>query len=308
MVAGDDKTSLGNVGDWAELIEQTFVALDVQSQSDDFRGTVRVNSLGQMSVAEVVSVPQIFTRSELLVSTAPSDLFQVGLLRSGTAQVFQDGRRCDLSPGDFTLYESARPFRWELAGDWRLLVFTWDRSSIGFGELDSELLTARRMSGESGLSGVVSGALRKVGDLRGSVAPTHAIRFSDELGSMLLTAVDLAKEVEGGPDLREDLVDRILRHVESNIADPDLTPGSIAADFFMSTRSLHRLFASRGIGVASWIRMRRMDKCRRALLQEADTPITEIIARYGYVDLSHFSRSFAARYGVSPTTFRVEHG
>jgi AraC-like DNA-binding protein len=60
--------------------------------------------------------------------------------------------------------------------------------------------------------------------------------------------------------------------------------------------------------VTDWIRRRRLDHCRRELLdpRHAGEPISRIAARWGLLDSSHFSRVFRATYGMSPREFRSE--
>lgn len=303
----DESQGIDSVDSWSELIHREFVALDVSPhESGTFAGVVRSRLLGHMSVAEVSSVPQTFTRTDRLISSSPSELFQVGLIASGSGHLVQDGRSCDLTVGDFAVYETARPFRWRLAGDWKLLVFTWRRETMALDGVDSEQLTALRRPGDAGLSGIVSRTLSNVVDLREDVSAASAIQFAHEIAALTLTAA--VEDRAQSPDTREDeLMQKVLLHIEENLPDPLLNPQSIADNFFISPRTLHRLFASEGITVAHWIRTRRLEKCRNSLLAEPHVKITTLMARYGYFDLSQFSRNFSAQYGVSPSNFRARH-
>ena len=58
---------------------------------------------------------------------------------------------------------------------------------------------------------------------------------------------------------------RVRRYIEANLADPLLSPASIAAAHFISTRHLHNVFHEAGTTVAQWIRTRRLEGCRREL-------------------------------------------
>lgn len=93
---------------------------------------------------------------------------------------------------------------------------------------------------------------------------------------------------------------------EHHIGDPTLTPDAIAREFYISTRSLHRLFAQSGLTVAAWIKHRRLEACRHMLSSPAarSVPIAEIAARYGFTNQAFFSREFAAAYNVSPRKYR----
>ena len=68
---------------------------------------------------------------------------------------------------------------------------------------------------------------------------------------------------------------RIHAHIDRNLASTDLSPTSIAAAHFISTRHLHGLFQEQGTSVSTWIRIRRLERCRRDLVNPlfADRPV-----------------------------------
>jgi AraC-like DNA-binding protein len=62
--------------------------------------------------------------------------------------------------------------------------------------------------------------------------------------------------------------------------------------------------------VAGWIRERRLERCRRALLDPAlrHWSVSAIAAHWGFVDAAHFSRVFRAAYGLPPAEYRLAAG
>jgi AraC-like DNA-binding protein len=58
--------------------------------------------------------------------------------------------------------------------------------------------------------------------------------------------------------------------------------------------------------VAGLIRQRRLERCRRDLLDPSleDVPVSAIAARRGLTSAAHFSRVFRAAYGASPVEYR----
>src|SRR5690348_9640358 len=133
--------STGRLGVWRDLLRDHFVSLDVDApRGDGFRGQVRTIELDDLRVAEVSSIPQAAHRTAALARRDPDRYFQVGLLTSGKARLVQDGRECRLAPGDFAVYETERPFTWELGAatdPWRLLVFTWPCDTVMLSEQDA---------------------------------------------------------------------------------------------------------------------------------------------------------------------------
>jgi AraC-like DNA-binding protein len=105
--------------------------------------------------------------------------------------------------------------------------------------------------------------------------------------------------------VRTTLFERIIRHIDRNLEDVNLSPADIAAAHGISRRYLHLVFAQQGHTVSGWIRERRLLRCRNELLQTSQKPsMTEIAHRWGYSDSAHFSRSFKKRFGMPPRSWR----
>jgi AraC-like DNA-binding protein len=98
---------------------------------------------------------------------------------------------------------------------------------------------------------------------------------------------------------------RVLAYIEQRLADPSLSPDSIAEAHGISRRYLFKLFAAEELTVAGFIRSRRLERCARDLANSGtDQTIGLVAARWGLPDHRHFSRVFKAAYGVTPTEFR----
>ena len=90
-----------------------------------------------------------------------------------------------------------------------------------------------------------------------------------------------------------------------NFLGVDLSPAMIAQKHHISLRYLHLIFSEQGTTVGTWLRSRRLAKCRGELANlRNDRSVTEIAMNWGFSDVAHFSRSFRSAYGVSPLRFR----
>jgi AraC-like DNA-binding protein len=60
------------------------------------------------------------------------------------------------------------------------------------------------------------------------------------------------------------------------------------------------------VTVSGWIRQRRLEGCRRDLLDPTfgDRSVSAIAARWGLTDAAHFSRLSVAAYGLPPAEYR----
>ncbi|KAK1184489.1 helix-turn-helix transcriptional regulator [Streptomyces sp. NBS 14/10] len=92
---------------------------------------------------------------------------------------------------------------------------------------------------------------------------------------------------------------------EQHLADPVLTPQTIAYAHHISLGHLQQLLAEDETSPGAWIR-RRLERCRHDLANPRLNahPIRAIAERWGFTNPTHFSRLFRATYGIGqPTEF-----
>ena len=298
-------------GFWRQALSETFVPMTVAAVTQDrFRGLIRSDWIGRLMVAEVASTAQDVQRTRREISRTDAAYLQIGMVYRGVATVAQDGREAVLGAGDFAVFETTRPFRWTFGGDWDVGAFTLPRGSVGLSEAESRLLTARRLDGQTGITGVVSRLLRDLGRNADRLAGTQSERVLADLGDLVVTL--LSDWVDGSDALRSSvqrsLLLRIKDYIDHRLADPTLGPAEIAAAVNISTRYLHKLFAAEHRSVSQYIRGLRLERCRRDLLDPrlADQSIATIAYRWGFGDLSGFNRAFRATFGATPREVRTQ--
>ena len=295
---------------WADLINERFVPLQIRpTASADLVGSVRTRTLAHLQVSSVSSAPQTFTRSRAMLRSG-RDLLAVGRVEGGRGFLEQDGRQCEVPAGAFAFYDTTRPFTWALEGAWRLQVFTWPREGLGIAEAELARVTAIQVPNRSGVGSFVAPMLSHAASATSfSLQGVLAGRLADQLAEMAITAA-LAQVVDPIPAaLSDSVLKEIQAYIEDNLPDPYLTPEKIAEAFFMSTRTLHRIFGRQGVTVAAWIKTRRLDLARRLLASDrSGLPITQIASRVGFSNPSFFSREFSSRFHTSPRQYRARRG
>ena len=102
----------------------------------------------------------------------------------------------------------------------------------------------------------------------------------------------------------EALVTRIGAYVQQHLADPALSPESIARAHHISVRQLYKLWSGRELGLAEWIMRGRLEGARRDLRRNESLPIAALARRWGFTDATHFGRRFRSAYGISPREWR----
>jgi AraC-like DNA-binding protein len=177
---------------------------------------------------------------------------------------------------------------------------------------DLTRLTAVRIGGQHGLGALVSSLVVHMHEHLDDYGPADRMRLSTALADLLTVGLagrlDLRALVPRDSHRRVLLL-RIRALIDQRLGDPDLTPGLIADAHHISVRYLHKLFETEGTTVAGWIRARRLERCRRDLLDPAlqARPVHAIAGCWGLVDAQHFSRAFRAAYGMPPAEYRRVH-
>ncbi len=234
----------------------------------------------------------------------------VGVPTLGSCVLSQDGREAVLTPGDFAVVDTSRPYELAFDDTHRMLVGTMPRE---FGHNRRESLsgvTVRRVSsGHVSGPAVVSPSHNNVGRRleRDEVVPTT--QLPDVVLEVLAAGLaDLMSNMSARPESHQSaLLRQIHRYIEQNLSDPQLSPRPIAAAHHISVRYLQKLFHSQGTTVNGWIRDRRLDKCRCELADPRyrNRSIGAIGARWNLSPASYFSRVFKETYGFTPSEARA---
>ncbi|WP_344648414.1 helix-turn-helix domain-containing protein [Cryptosporangium japonicum] len=109
------------------------------------------------------------------------------------------------------------------------------------------------------------------------------------------------------PALDAVFLEQVKFFVDTNLADPDLTPTAIAAAHHVSERHLYKVCAAAGIRLEQWIITRRLERVRDELADPAarHRTIAAVAYRWGFVNRSHFAQRFRAAYGVTAREWRA---
>ena len=103
-------------------------------------------------------------------------------------------------------------------------------------------------------------------------------------------------------------IEAMLAFCRQELHDPELTPQHVADHLGISLRTLHLRFKQIGPSFTQWLRDERLKACSVTLRDQNQRRlnISEIAYRWGFNDLSHFNKSFRARFNQTPTQWRNE--
>lgn len=297
-------------GDWLETVCRTYVALDARPADDmPFRAGIDLTHLGDTVFAELHATAQRVDRRPADIARSDVECAILIMQQAGTMVVEQDGREVRLVPGTATIVDSARPYTFYVREPIRQLVVHCPRHRLSSRLRSIRAVTAARIAGDTPTGALLSATLASLARERGRLA----LREAEAVGRYVLdlAAVALEATAEGGGVLLSRssaaLLARIKSYMSDNLADPALSPATLAAAHGISVRHVHRLFHETGDSVGAAIRRARLERCRADLEdpRQRARSVTEIALRWGFNDSAHFSRAFREHFGVSPRSVRA---
>jgi AraC-like DNA-binding protein len=315
VLRADEAPAKSRVADWCDRIAGIIGPHEVRAPCGiDAGDRLVVFDVGPVLVGDMSSGRPVWvhrSRRNILRSDSEDDLCKVHVMARGRGVVRQDGREADLGSGDLAFVDLSRPAHWDMS-PMRCVVIGFPRRLLPLDANDTARLTAVRVRGDRGVGRLASSLARQLPrqlDDGGTASAANTSRLGTAVLDLLTVA--LASQIGGGDDVpaetqRRALLVRIRAFIEERLSDPGLSPAVIAAAHHMSVRSLYKLFEDEETTVASWIRRRRLERCRRDLLDpgQRTVPVSTIGARWGLTNAAHFSRVFRAVYGMAPVDYR----
>ncbi|MER6348081.1 AraC family transcriptional regulator [Streptomyces sp. NPDC001595] len=296
---------------WTERLGRTHAPMRLDSDNTaDYHGYQRLIALGEVTVWPATFDHLVFRRTPDLVRLSDPEVYHLSLLVDGEGEASWGRRRVAYRVHDIHVNSSSQAY--DIAtgpAPVTLVGVEIPRSCVALPPHAAHRVVGSHVSGREGMGALLAQFLLQLAADTGPYRPLDAPRLGTVLTD-LVTAV-LAHTLEDEPRLPEEthartLVLRVKAFVRRHLADPELTPGRIAAAHHISRSYLYRLFQAEGLSVASYIRDQRLRAAHRDLLDPAlrGLPVHAVAARWGYPRPAEFTRAFRAAYGIPPSELR----
>lgn len=289
---------------WTEAICRSFSQIETRPLgSAQVSGHFEFVEFGAAKLVRFDSSPQSYTRNARLVSRDGAEDFMFDFQRRGHSSLAQGRNEGTMAPGFGMLYDARRPFEDRLYGpDQRaeVLVVTVPARALLSAVPDAERLCARPIPLSTTLSRAVAAFIR------GAIAAPDSPAGQDEADIVAYLAALLRIASGTGHALsRSNLFTLLEAYLKANIA-AIRPPGAIAAEFGISERTLHRIFADRDTSFERHVLKLRVELFRTLLGGGApqSASIAELGIQCGFADAAHASRTFKASFGMNPREFR----
>lgn len=292
---------------WSGYLAALYPGVEVQMRPDprSFRAYYRAWNLGGIEFAEIrTSAPQRMCVS--IPGAASPDSYYIPLQLQGSFQGGQFDRECGNQERTMMLLDSRAPHWRELSADSHMINVRVPAAMLERHLLEPRRFCVNALQADKGRPALVWDFLTNLwlrrDELQGAdnaLADTAAQMIAE-----MFAALDVEQTVGRAHTLRRDL----LQYISQHIADAELNVQTAAVALGISPRYVHALLRPTGRSFAEHLLELRLDQCRRALLNYASVAsITQIAFNWGFNEMSHFSRAFRRRFGVSPRDYRRNH-
>lgn len=297
---------------WVEAVCDTYVQLDCETPQRDrsFRGTIEANQLATLGLSRVTSSPQSVRRTPQKIARATEDYFIVSIQTKGHGKIVQDGRIAELSPGDFALYDSTRPYELIFDEPFQQHVLQLPGAVLRGRLRDTEKLTARKVCGDRGAGHLMIGMIDALAAEIETLETGSVAAIAESVENILVAGL-CSLPGAADPAVSQHTAlhrDQVKAFALQQLRDPRLSVNAIAAHLRLSPSTIYRAFAGEPVSLGAWIWNQRLDGAKRDICDPAGAgrTITEIAFSWGFNDAAHFSRIFRARFGCSPRELRAE--
>jgi AraC-like DNA-binding protein len=290
---------------WVDTICKSFLEIDIDSpQRHQFHARLEQSDLGPATLNIIEADPQSIRRTPARIAHSRYPGYFLLQLRRGQLRFQQYGREACIEPGDCVLVDCNAPYRLECLQTTRTVAMRFPRDWLRNWIPSPESLAGRPLRAVSGWSATLSAALANFDtDTYEELALPEGV-VAEQIAALLALAAGPEAHVTRGS---EKLLNRIRRTIRDRCHEAGLTPAAIAEQHGISKRYLHYLFAHTDSTFGDELMRMRLD-CAHRLLSDhrfAGLTVSEVAARSGFLEPSHFARRFRKAYGAGPTEFRA---
>lgn len=290
---------------WRALMDCQFNGLETDLYGDGTcDGRLVVNQLSGVTIARLEATRHRVINSRSLPPDADAHLKIVAPF-GGEVWVEQHDRTAHAQPGQWIIYDTGREYSVANPGAVDHLVVMVPRTMLyGIG-VDVNELVARPL-GDDGMAQVSLDTMRSTYTALPSMSPRLGSAAGEMVGQMVrLSLLERAgRHCEHSQQVA--MQERIRGYVLRHLNDPKLSIDGIATALRCSKRLLHEAFRDSGQTVGAFILAQRVQACARDLRDPElrHWSIMQVATARGFVNASHFSRSFRQQMGTSPREWR----
>lgn len=244
------------------------------------------------------SIPQ---RSRMLMGVIPLD---------AGVEVVGGSFSLKVDSGTLVVLQMDRPWEMKVSGDNRVLFISLSDAAMQRRGAGWTPFAEPRGYSPKGLASVFIRAVESASTEIDGLSVAEWQSFEQFIADLFVTMIveTEATDMRSTPSLAA-LFNRITVAIEKRLHDPELTSAKVARVEGISERYLQKLFEQNGESFTHYLRERRLQRARSALVASAEVRLSVADVAYscGFGDAANFNRVFKERFGLPPGAFRSRH-
>jgi len=131
----------------------------------------------------------------------------------------------------------------------------------------------------------------------------HLIEQQEQRKNLFKNMIVINPEAITSTNVDEELIKKVLKHIEKNIANASYSVEQLSKDMFMDRTGLYRkLIAIVGQTPTEFIRSVRLKKAAKML--ESGLQVSEAAEKVGFTTTSYFAKCFQEEFGQKPSQYK----
>lgn len=293
------------INQWRDWAANTIAPIDVTVfDTDHFAARWTSHGVGQLRLLQLHAPAQRVVHTGDGSSGRATPSIQLVYARRGTHKTRMGGKKFNVEPGQFVLLDNTRFYQMEMDTEHEAIDLMMPHAWLEKYLPEPEALLARPISAREGW-GAPLGCLIETMVMGLDESPLPRPLIAEQVGALLTLATGFHEAPQNSRH-RGQLARRILRRIETDYADVELTPERIADDLGISRRYLQALLASAGTSFVQELNAQRLDRASDLLTdpRAGNLSLGEVAWRCGFLDPGYFARLFRKRFGVTPSQWR----
>lgn len=292
---------------WEEVLSDGIIPMEVSSPvGEGFEAAWRRYGVGPVDLNFLQAKPQRVNHSLASASKGSDESFELLFVRSGSVEFKHYRRPVKASTGSIVLLDNAKPYDLEMndpvTSCFALhLPEVWLRKWVPY----PKDFIATPITAVTGWGAPLVSLLETISTMGLEQSPFPRGMVADQLGSLIAMLIASQEDVRQDRH-RIELAGRLRQTLADRCHEGGLTPEMVAQQHGISKRYLHLLFAQAGTTFTKVLLDFRLDKAS-ALLRDRRYDryqMSDIAWDCGFVDQSHFARTFKRRFLRSPLEYR----
>jgi AraC-like DNA-binding protein len=299
---------------WHDSVCKHFASLELGVHNEDLskglRSTLVHSEFGKLDLIQLDACRQTVQRDhrKIIADAHRQHYTLFSLQLRGIGKVEQDGRQAIVRPGEAVLFDTSRPYSFQLDEDFEKIVIRIPSETLKTLFSRPDRLCAININSNAPGANLLFTYIGSLISEYKTLPQNCTSAFSNALIEMIGGMLQELPESKSANDssIKKTHLYELKRTIATELANPKLGAELLSLQLGLSISSIYRIFSHEPIPLIQYIWNSRLERCFEDLINKCylDLSITEIAFRWGFNSSAHFSRAFKERYGITPTAHR----